>query len=322
MYKYLPALTSKDDLPYLLLYDPGESALAFELEASPNLIPRTYDSLEAMQRGLVRADRPEIGLDLPADLDRRVAEGGPATLAAYTAYWIPQEKVDELVRLAEGELSYYAGTPVRVALEGTRVYPQDPGAPGSGFMISVAVVMVVTLTGVVTVTHLILEEKRTRTIDALRVSPATPAQLVLAKALVGGVYCLLGVGVVYALNGAYVMRWDAALLAALLGSAFGATLGTLLGLLFETQQQVTLWGFMLMSVLLLPTFFIAEAELLPAGLVDPLRWLPTSLTAWLVRASFAPAAPLGPALLRTGALAAEVAVLAALGAWRVRALDR
>jgi len=322
IYKFEPMLTAGDQLPNLLLYDAGASALAIELEDSPSLRVFTYDTFEAMRRALVRADRREIGLALPAGLDRAVDAGETIRLTAYAAYWQPEDTLAALVLLVEDELAHYAGTEVQVTLDPDRVYPADPGVAGSGFMVSIAVVLVVSMGGVLTIAHLMLEEKQTRTLDALRVSPAGPGPLLLGKALVGLVYCLVGVGAVLALNANYIVRWDVALLAAAVGGALGAGLGTLLGSVCETRQQVTLYGFLFMSVLLLPPFLIVMDDLIPGPAIDVIRWLPTSAVAYLVRASFAPTLALGPALARVGAAAGWTALLVALAARRVRRLDR
>lgn len=322
MYRFMPALTRGDELPNLLLHDGGTSELAIELEDSPSFRLFTYDSLEEMQRALVRADRQEIGLALPADLERQLQGDQTLVLGAYGAYWLAEDDLFALAALTEQELAHYAGKPVRLTVHEQRVYPEDPGVPGSGFMVSISIVLVVTMAGVLTISHLMLEEKQTHTLDALRVSPASSGQLLLGKALVGLIYCLAGVCAVYVLNANYVVRWEFALLAGVLGAAFGTSLGTLIGSVCESQQQVTLYGFFLMGGLLLPPFVISMAHLIPAGAIDLLRWLPTSAIAWLVRASFAPTVPLGAALLRTSVALAWTAALFALAVWRVRRLDR
>ena len=74
MYKFLPYLDRGEELPKLLLYDAGSSALTVQLEESPQLRLYTYDRQEQMQRAVTRADNLELGLVFPADLDRRCDE--------------------------------------------------------------------------------------------------------------------------------------------------------------------------------------------------------------------------------------------------------
>jgi ABC-type Na+ efflux pump permease subunit len=293
-----------------------------ELEESPQLKLYTLDSQERLVRAVTRADNFELGLVFPADLDRRIEAGEAVELEGYAAYWIDEAKIEELRRLFEDEITFYAGTPVTVAADLERLYPQDPAVPSSGFMVSMAIVLVLTMLGVLVVVHLMLEEKQEQTLDALMVSPASPLQMILGKAVTGVVYCTIGVIAVYALNAPYIVNWGLALCAGLCGSLFTVGLGLLLGTIFETRQQLTLWGFLLMNVLLLPMFLVIMDDLLPAAAVKVMRAVPTSVIAWLVRASFPPRTSVGQTLARLGYLLAWAAVAFALGAWRVRRLER
>jgi ABC-2 type transport system permease protein len=183
-------------------------------------------------------------------------------------------------------------------------------------------VLVLTMLGMLIVVHLMIEEKQTQTIDALLVSPASPLQILLGKAVAGVVYSLIGVLAVYALNAAYITNWGLALCAGLCGALFTVGLGLLLGTIFESRQQLTLWGFLLMNVLLLPMFLVIMDDLLPPAVVKVMHSVPTSVIAWLVRASFPPQVPIGELLTRLGYTLAWAAGVFALGAWRVRRLER
>jgi ABC-type transport system involved in multi-copper enzyme maturation permease subunit len=249
-------------------------------------------------------------------------------LDAYASYWIDEGRVQELRQVIGDELSFYAGSltsagaSVEIKPQVSRLYPMDPTTPGSGFMVSVAVVLVVTMIGVLVVVHLMIEEKQAQTLDALLVSPASPLQLLLGKAVTGVVYCAIGVLAVYALNAAYVVNWGMALLAGACGALFTVGLGLLLGTLFESRQQLTLWGFLLMNVLLLPMFLVIMDDLLPPTAVSIMHWVPTSVVAWLARASFLPRPPVAQVLVRLVCVLAWAAAMLALGAWRVRRLER
>jgi ABC-2 type transport system permease protein len=185
-----------------------------------------------------------------------------------------------------------------------------------------AIVLALTMLGMLVVVHLMLEEKQAQTLDALMVSPASPLQMLLGKAVTGMVYSLIGALAVYALNAAYITNWGLALLAGLCGSLFTVGLGLWLGTLFESRQQLTLWGFLLMNLLLLPMFLVIMEDVLPAIAVQIMRWVPTSTIAWLVRASFPQQAPLGQVVGRLGYLLAWAGAVFALGSWQVRRLER
>jgi hypothetical protein len=77
-----------------------------------------------------------------------------------------------------------------------------------------------------------------------------------------------------------------------------------------------------MNVLLLPMFLVIMDDLLPSAAIRIMQWVPTSVIAWTVRASFSPRAPAGQMFLRLGYVLAWAAAVYTLGAWRVRRLER
>jgi ABC-type Na+ efflux pump permease subunit len=322
MYKLIPYLEGNEELPGLLLHDAGDSALTVLLEESPQLRLYTYDSKEQFERAVTRADRYELGLVLPEDLDERLKNGEAVSLDGYAAYWIDDGEMAALRQIVEEELAFYADGSISIGAELHKLYPQDPGDPGSGFMVSVAIVLVLTMVGTLVVVHLMLEEKQNQTLDALLVSPATPLQLLLGKAVTGAVYALVGVVAVYAVNAAYITHWGLALCAGLCGAALTVGLGLLLGSIFDSRQQLTLWGFLLMNLLLLPMFLVVMSDVLPQPVVRIMHWVPTSAIGWGVRASFPLRAPVGQAWIRLSYVLAWTLVVYGLAAWRVQRLER
>jgi ABC-type transport system involved in multi-copper enzyme maturation permease subunit len=326
MYKYLPYLDGKNELPGLLLYDAGNSALAVQLEESPNFRLYSIDTQAGLERAITRADRNELGLAFPADMEQRLLAGENVQLEGFVAYWIDEEQAEELRQLVEAELAYYTGASpaagLRIDGDLTRLHPQNPGVAGSGFMVSMAIVLVLTMLGVLVVVHLMVEEKQARTLDVMMVSPASALQMLIGKATTGLVYSMVGVVAVYVLNAAYITNWGMALGAGLCGALFTVGLGLWLGAIFESRQQLTLWGFLLMNVLLLPMFLVIMDDLLPSAAIEGMQWVPTSAVAWLVRASFLPRPPMGPTFVRLGYVLAWAALVFVLGVWRMRRLDR
>jgi ABC-2 type transport system permease protein len=321
-YRFLPGLDEEEVPVRLALYDGGHSALALALEESPNLRVWVYDSATEMQAALVEADNLGLGLVLPAGVDQWVDDGEALALDGYIAYWIADREARPLVELVEDEIAYWTDGPVQIDLDGHKVYPLDPDRPGSGFLVSVVLVFALVMMGAMIVTHLILDEKQARTIDALLVSPASPGQLLLGKGLVGLAYASIAVVAVLALNAAYIVHWGVAALAAFCGALFAVGLGILLGVLFDSRQQLIIWGFLLMGTLMLPPFLIIGADGLPAAVATAFRSLPTTATAWIVRASFVPDVPLWGVLRHASLVLASAAAVFALAVWRVRRLER
>ena len=130
-----------------------------------------------------------------------------------------------------------------------------------------------------------IEEKQTKTLDALLVSPANTWHLVLAKTVTGLFYCLIAVSMVALLQAYIVVHWWAFILAAICGSLLATSIGLLLGSLLQVRQQLTLWGFALMNVLLVPVFLSMMAPILPQGVASVIEWIPSVKLAQALRLS-------------------------------------
>ncbi|MBN1658687.1 MAG: ABC transporter permease [Anaerolineae bacterium] len=321
VYRFLPLLTGDHDLTNLLVYDADNSRLVAALEESLYLQVYEYPSLHRMEHALRSGDVPELGLVIPVGVDAALAAGQPVELAGYTLHWVSQEDAGALRTLVEGEIHDLTGQTVHISLEGNRAYP-GADSTGSAFLTAFALIYVTTIVGMTLVPHLMIEEKENKTMAALLVSPAGAGQIVLGKALTGLFYTLLSVGVVFALNAAFIVNWPLALLATLCGAALGVALGLLLGSTIEVKQQVSLWAWLLILPLLIPVFLSMMESILPQAAVSVIRWVPTVALSRVFRVSFSDSAPLaqfGPEL----ALVAGCALLVgAAVVWAVRRSDR
>jgi ABC-2 type transport system permease protein len=316
-YRFLPALEGEDALPSLMVYDEGHSNHTAQLEDSPAF--RTYlaTSAEQVQAFVGRADQARMGIVLPPDLDQVLAAGQPPTLDGYVPHWASRRQVEELRAFYEVELGAWAGQPVHIRTEGNVVYPRLEWG-GLGFLTSLTLVLALTLTGILTVTHLMLEEKQTQTLQALLVSPASIGQVVAGKALAGAFYCLVAAAGVLAMNGPMVTHWGLAILTAACGAALSVAMGLLLGSIFEVKQQLMLWGFLLLNLLLVPVFLEIESDLLPRGFSAALRWLPTVALARTLRLSFGDHVPWGSFAANLSLVLAGAALLYLAVGWQIR----
>lgn len=315
-YRFLPVLESGGELPGLMIYDAGQSIQAARLESSEAFRTHTATSLEQVQAYVGRADGVRMGIVLPPDLDEVLASGQTLTVDGYVPHWATRRQVEELRAFYEAELSAWAGQPVQIRTEGNVVYPQLESG-GLSFFTSLTLVLALTLTGILTVTHLMLEEKQTRTLEALLVSPASIGQVVAGKALAGAAYCLVAAAGVLILNGKVVTHWGLAILAAACGAALSVALGLLLGSIFQVKQQLMLWGFLLLNVLLVPVFLEMESDLLPQGFGAVLHWVPTVALARTVRLSFVRHVPWGLFAANLGLVLAGAGLLYLAVGWRI-----
>jgi ABC-2 type transport system permease protein len=260
-------------------------------------------------------------LVVPPDFDQAWEGPGTPELEGYVLHWVNESDAEELKSDIEGEITEIIGQPVRIHTEGNIIQAQSDYL-GLSFLTSIGLVIVITMIGISFTVNLMFEEKQTKAIDALLVSPASSEQVVMAKFLTGLLYCLIGSAFVLALNHSIIIHWWLVILGIIIGSFFTVGLGVLMGSIFEVRQQLMLWGFLIFIPLLLPLFLSIMSDILPKTLVDVFSWLPTIALDRVFRISFSAHAPLsqfGPQLL----LVACYAVLFfTLVVWVLRRSDR
>jgi ABC-2 type transport system permease protein len=267
-YRFMPAIVGEDDQNTVWVYDPAQSPLVQQFEDSDSLnVTRARTRAQMLE--LVRESiTPELGLVIPHDIDRQIASGDPVTLDAYLMHWTSDSQRANLVALAEAALGH-----------GVRLNPHilylEKRLTGPMFTAAFALLFAVLLVGLSTIPHLMLEEKETRTLEALLVSPASAWHVVGGKALAGVGYTVLAVGLVFALYTSVIVHWWVAVLAALLGIVFATLLGLLLGTLVQVKQQLTLTVWLIFPPLLIPVFLAIMRDVLPTMLLAGLDWIPS-----------------------------------------------
>jgi ABC-2 type transport system permease protein len=320
-YRFFPALELGNEPPNLLVYDAGNSALVAYLENSSSFKIYTYPSEASMKEHLANGDVPELGLVIPADFDRSLENKDATALQGYVMYWVKESDAAALQQTLQGELTQILGQPVSIQMAGNLVYHQ-PKSDGIGVQAGFSIIFIILMVGLTLIAHLMLEEKQTRTLEALLVSPASAGQVVIAKALTGLFYCLLGAGVALAMNSDLVVHWWLAVLTAVVGSLFTSSLGLWIGNKIENRGQLTLWAWVLLSPLLIPVFLSLLEGLLPAELIQVFQFIPTVVMFNLFRTSFANPIPFWPTWLQLTWVAAWAATVLFLVAGQVRRLDR
>jgi hypothetical protein len=298
LYKFLPSFENGDGLPQLALYDAGSSRLMADMEDSAAFDLVMMDSQTDMEAYVEDRDTVVLGLVLPTYFDSWLDSGEGIDLEGYVVHWASDSEVTETRTYFERTLSDLAGAPIQIRTDGNIVFSK-PDSRGLAFLTSLSAVLVIVIAGVFIVPLLMLEEKQSKTLDALLVSPANPGLIVLGKASSGSIYCLIAAGAALALNHTLVTQWGLAILTAFCGVFFSVSLGLLLGSIFEVRQQLTLWGFVLINVFCIPLFLSLMEDILPAGVMRVVQWMPTVGLMKLFRVSFSNRAPmsiLGPEL--------------------------
>lgn len=319
-YRFLPALENGDVLPRLVIYDAGDSRLVAEAKNSTAFDLLVMPSQEDMEAYVGNKDIVVLGLALPEDLDQKLENGKQIDLEGYVVHWASSSAAAEVRVFFEQQLTELSGRPVHINTAGNTVYTQKE-SHGYAFLAALAVVITMLIIGVNLVLTMMVEEKQTRTIDALLVSPAGIGQIVIGKALTGLFYCLMATGLVLAFNAPLITHWGLAILASICGSLFTVGLGLLMGNLIEANQSMPIWVWVLFIIFLMPVL-LSSADFLPAGVLAALSWVPTVALSKVVRVSFSNSAPLaqfGPELANVVACAV---LLLAVTVWALRRTNR
>ena len=276
----------------------------------------SVDSLEQMSRNL---GYRELGVMVPPDFQQTLAKGDEVVLTGYIP-WSKRSKVSELEAQYSQNFSELLGGPVRIVIGDNIVKPPYNGI-GAEQAAAFHLLLAILYMAVIVVPNLMLEEKSTRTLEVLFVSPASSAQIVLGKALAGLFFVAISAGLAFTLNQMYVIDWGLALLVGVLSAIFSTLLALALGALLKSPVQMGLWSLVLMLVLMLPGWFIHE-PFLASGLKTVISFIPTSALALLFGYAASVGAP-ASLIIKNLAIASGYAVLLfGLVVWRVRRADR
>jgi ABC-2 type transport system permease protein len=317
----LPMMLRLSSVPRVALYDAGATDLADALgdEAMRVIEAESPEELEAI---LTEVAEVALGMVVPADWSERPTADEPLRLVGYYPHWVAVDELAEIRALAEARLSEQLETPVQIITTGHAVYP-SPTADGQPAMFTLSLVVALLTICVVVVPYLILEERETHTMDALLVSPASVAEVILGKALAGSVYGLAAGAVVLAFGADMVVHWGLALLGVIAGTLLGVSVGLLMGGLFENAQQMGLWLGLALLLLIAPPFLSDAAGAgWPPLVRAALAWLPSTGLTDLVRASLAGPVSIDDAALDLATIATASALILAAVAWQVRRADR
>ncbi len=307
----------------VLVYDPGDSRLTVMLDDSDEYQVQRVRSLQEFETVLGSTGSGlgvEFGLVFPEGLDQTLDSGGQPQLDGYVS-WGNRSKAAQFKTDLEAGLEGILGHPATVNVEGNLVYPPE----GSGLwllMITVTPVTIILMMGINLVPTLLFEEKQTKTMEALLVSPASIGQVVVGKALAGLFYVLVSAGVVFAINGSGVVHWEVALLFTLGIGLFSVGVGLALGSFFDRQQDVT-GIMMLLLVFFIGALFVDMLDMdMPAIVQAIVPWVPSVGLAKLIQFAFLEQVPWTDVFVNLGSVTGISLLVYALVVWKVRRSDR
>ena len=306
IYRALPLLTSAGDAQEVVIFDQGRSNVGIALEDTGEFSVREVESRERMENRLGGENLPLLGVVLPANLEDIVMTSERIELQAYADHWVTDKQIGELRAPLEDELSYVLGKPVRLDVQTGEIYTRSDG--GTAMIIVLSVLLAFAMIGLNLTPLLILEEKNTKTFDALVVSPATAKHVMLGKFLAGLFYCAAAEIAILAVHARFVVSWGSMIVGLLMGSILMVAVGLLLGSIVRSRQQLGLWVFLLVQILLIPAV-VVPLGFMPQTLNQILQWIPTVAAAAIVRNACTAAAPLGGFILEMGLIVAWTALI-------------
>ena len=317
--KMLPLIFEQPQM-ILPVYDLGNSSLAIEKITGADIAAQKVRSDQELRTALCGSIYPEIGLQLPAGFDQLLTAGTPIELQGFVC-WSKRYQVSELQPKLEEILSQSLGQSVKIQLEGNIVYPPSEGVLFLNMAIINSVLLILMM-GVFLVPTLLQEEKETKTIQALLVSPASIGQVVIGKALAGAFYILVTAVVIFTISWVEVIHWDMAILFVVSGGVFSAALGLVLGSFFEKQQDMIGWMSALI-LLMIGSILVKMLDIeLPAFLQSLLPWTPSVALAELCSAAYSEIVPVARMWNNLGIVLIASLPLYALVLWKVRRSDR
>lgn len=298
------------------VYDPGQSRFVQMLMETHQFSMHFEASPEAVEQ---RVSKDLLGgMVIPANFDADVAAHNSPELRVFynaTRGGLRQMAFRQTV---ESTLRDLAGQTTPATIRVSEVTGMGESSFDlSSFYLLLFLIMAVTMVGVFVVPYILVEEKEKHTLKAVLVTPASYADVVIGKGLVGLFYALLVALILMALNNGFTGQLWLTLSALVLGAVFLVLVGLLMGAAFRTLSQVNSWSSIVMLALMLPGMlgdFLAPPEPLPTIM----RFIPTSYMARAVSQGMAGTSTAGSALLNLGMLAGASVVCFAAVIWFLR----
>lgn len=308
-------------IPEIIICPSGNSSLVQRLRESSGMEVNEAGTLQEMQERLGGENDVVLGLLIPDDLDDVREADDEIIFDGYVVHWAKDAKVKRLKSQVEGQIEELVEWEVSIHVDDNVVYP-PPGLYGHAWEVSLSMVLVLTFLALFLVPNLIVVEKRTKTMDALLISPASAGQMVLAKALAGMFYYLVAVVVILALNWELVVHVDILAVAIAGGGLFSIGLGLLLGYIFDRQIIVNAISYALLMGLIAPIFLTLFTSYLPDFLRDLLGLVPTVAFARLLEFAFSGEVFLGQTMFGAVVLFMSGVLVWTVLIWRERRKDR
>ncbi len=271
----------------VLVYNPGKSGIEQIVDHASSGIKVTYvnspDQVTAAfgPNGSKKDSPYELGLIVPPNFDADLRAGQHPQVTIYINGKVISNEQGQLLLNALNNYTRGAVNPQSPAtIAQTTINPPSPATnlfQYVGQIYAVAVLLGSLVIGSGLVPHLLVEEKEKKTLRMLMASPASFADVIAAKVLVGLFYQLLIALIGIAIMGGFGGQIPLLLLFILLGSLFSVSTGLLIGSLVNTTGAVQAFCGVMSFLYILPLFFVGPfAQLLGSSAFNQIiKILPT-----------------------------------------------
>lgn len=311
--------------PYtqIMVFDRGDSQLLVSLEESPDFAVQNTSSLKELLGVIGNMGfglGPELGIEIPEDFDQILEARNKPEVNGYVS-WANRTKAESLKLEMEESLIELTGQQVNVDIEGHIISPPvEIGLLGG--ILTMFAVTIILIMGIILVPSLMLEEKRTRTIEALLLSPASINQVMIGKVVAGFFYVLITAAIVYTIYWTGVVNWGLTVIFVAGAGLFSVGVGLLFGIIFESEQEMTGW-MSLVLIIITASIFVVLLDLdMPAFLETAVQWLPSVALAKIFWASFSTQVKSAQIWFNLGIVAVTSSIIYGAIIWRLRGMDR
>lgn len=319
-----------EDVTTLALYNPGNSALIRQ-ETLPdntqwNIIPAP--SAEAV-RTMVdnNTQNAAVGVVLPPDTDAVLRAGGHPAVQVYfhgAKYndFSQQLFVARLINTGQrvgGQQPLLQLTPTIL-----RATPEQQAGDGGRSRLAAAFGMVTLLvgllsTGLMLVPTLLVEEKERKTLRLILSAPASYADVVIGKMLVGLIYTLLLGAFLLLISRIPLSALPQVVYFGLLGGILFLLLGVLVGVVSKNGTEANTYGTVIFLLALVPILFgLPGLDLTQGALGVALHFIPNFYIVDGMGRALQDTTTPDSFLLNTAATVAAIVAIFALATWSLR----
>jgi ABC-type Na+ efflux pump permease subunit len=262
----------------IVVYDPGQSQLVAGLRSLPQMNLLEVNSAEAVPLE-VEMKSAVGGLVLSAGFDEAVSANQQPELTAYLNKKGNALQQANFQQILDRQIVAFINQPSPLKLTWVNLaeksITEQSSLNANQLMLLLLLLMTMCLTGVLVVPLLLVEEKENRTLEFLRLTPASLNEVAAAKALTGLIYSVLNVFILLALNYRLVGNWPITLLVLLIGMCLVVLIGLLMGAFCRNTMQVNTWVGFVVILLTLPPILFSGGLNLPPVFETVLRLIPT-----------------------------------------------